>query len=285
MINPLYVDVEHEFSGYIEDREGESSFGSAWPDSLKIFDRSEWRDRARELEKAGFDATTYLRPYNNQHPESSCVYNAAEVCMRYIRNRTLGNKYEMKCSPMSGYCRVTSRRHSGSTMWGALEQLSDIGLLPESSSEYSEPGLKLLHRRAKAMCRHTFHQNTPFVRQRELPEGYRDTAKHFRVHEWIRLDNEEQFASALLAPYPICYGRNGHSIAAVQLDFDGREPYAKYLDSYGASKGDGGYLWDSRRKWNTGGAWACRSVVIPDDPRLPCGSDGLTQVIQSDLWV
>jgi len=284
-MNPLFVDVEHEFSGYIEDPDGESHFGSAWPDTLRIYDRSEWRDRARELENAGFAATNYLRPYNNQHPESSCVYNAAEVCLRYIRNRTLGNKYEMKLSPMSGYCRVTTRRHSGSTMWGALGQVSEIGLLPERSSEYTSTELKALHRRSVTMCRHTFHQNTPFMQARYLPEGFEQTARHFRVLEWIRIDNEEQFASALLAPYPICYGRNGHSIAAVQLDFNGREPFAKYLDSYGASKGEGGFLWDSRRRWNTGGAWAARAVTIPDDPRLPCGSDGLTQVIKPDLWM
>ena len=267
--------------GGIVPSEGDATFGATWPSSLRVFDRSEWADVKREQEVnlgTVHVGRLYLDPWNDQSPESSCVYNSAESTWRYCWTRQLGKRFVMKCSPMSGYGCVTRRRHSGSTMWGAMERLTEVGLLPESSSAMSEaPGLSLCHDRAKQLCRHHFHQNTPFATKDAFPDGWRVTAKHFRVLEWVRLDTREQFASARLHRMPICYGRSGHAICGCDLVQDERRRWlCEYLDSYDRDRGDHGRLYDTERHWSTGGAWAAASVVLPDDPTAPAGSNGLT---------
>ena len=249
MINDEYVDVSLEYAGWLESEE-DRSFGIAFPDSLTI-DRTEWRDRINERAEASHMLANYHPYVFNQHPESSCVYNAAAGCVMIRWNIQLGVKKQVVLSPMSGYCRVARSRHSGSTMWGALTQCSKTGLLP--SDKHSDD------------YEHTFHENTPFVWPKSLPAGWRDTAKLFRATEWFRIDSREQFASALLQDMPICYGRNGHSICAEDLVWDEGRFLVRYCDSYGTSRGDGGRLYDSERHWATGGAWACRVVTVPDN--------------------
>lgn len=259
MIPDEWIDVQHAFGGWLESEEDET-YGSAFPDSLLV-PRSEWRDRIREREEMGISLANYHPYVYNQHPESSCVYNAACGCLTIRRNLALGLSHQVVLSPMSGYCRVASYRHSGSTMWGALELTNESGVLPSDGHDQS------------SHFRHTFHENTPFTRR--LPDGWQDTARHFRTIEWFRIDSREQFASALLQNMPICYGRSGHSICAEDLVYERGAYYVRYCDSYGTGRGDNGRLYDSERMWATGGAWACREVTLPDDPARPAGDDGL----------
>lgn len=244
------IDVDHRFGGWIESSE-DKTFGSAFPDSFLV-PRDEWRDRIHEREEAGHSLKNYHPYVYNQHPESSCVYNAAAGCLTIRRNIQLGEKWQVVLSPMSGYGQVARYRHSGSTMWGALGWTSEHGLLPSDRYGGRFP--------------HEFHENRPF--DRRLPDGWEDTARHFRAIEWFRVDSREQFASALLHDMPICYGRSGHSICAEDLIYDTgrRRFYVRYCDSYGLGRGDDGRLYDSERMWATGGAWACRQVTQPDDP-------------------
>ena len=282
IINPRWVDIDLTapigVSGVIESAE-DATFGAAWPDRLQVFRRNEWADeKRRQFENLGTytPGRLYLEPWNNQTPESSCVYNSAEGGWRYLWNRQLGPAFGMKCSPMSGYINQTTRRHTGSTMWGAMEWMTEVGLLPEKSSRYTDAaGLLACHGRSVALCRHTFHQNTPFVQRSALPDGWRSTAKHFRVLEWIRIDTVEQFASALLHRLPIIYGRQRHCILGSDLVQDDRGRWlVEYLDSYGPGRGDNGRLYDTEANWSTGGAWAAASVVVPDNPLRPAGDDG-----------
>lgn len=282
IIPARYIDQDtyrpRGMAGVIETAE-DASYGAAWPESLPIYPRREWAERKREqLENLGTlrPGRLYLDAWNDQTPESSCVYNATESAWRYLWARSLGHPFLMKCSPMAGYINQTTRRHSGSTMWGAMEWATTVGLLPERSSAKSHAaGLTLCHDRAKALCKHTWHQNTPFTQRSQLPDGWRTTAKHFRVLEWVRLDHAEHFASALLHRLPIVYGRQGHSICACDLVQDTRGRWlAEYIDSYDTDRGDNGRLYDSERNWNTGGAWAAMSVTLPANPLAPCGNDG-----------
>ena len=288
-INPSFIDVDFtENSGLIDDP-AERMMGSDWPSDVPILSYKELREMKEEhLRLFGTYQVgrLYLKPDNDQTPESSCVYNAGESAFRYCWNRQLGSQFALKWSPMWGYSYNCSSRHSGSTMWGCMEWLTSVGLVPESSSvKSSSPTLDIAHQRAKALCPHTYHQNTPYEGKKVDPEA-KATAKHFRVKEWIRIDSELHFANALVNRWPIVYGRQSHSICACDLVFDGREPYAEYLDSYDSTRGDNGRLYDSRRKWNTGGAWACRTTYLPDNPLYPCGEDTLkiTRSNYADLY-
>lgn len=263
MILDQHIDVTHQFDGWIDSAE-DLTCGAPFPDRLLI-PRSEWRDRIEARKTAGHSLKRYNNKINNQRPESSCVYNAAEECLRLRRNLALGIAHAIDLSPMSGYCRVARSRHSGSSVAGAQAELSTRGLLPEDTA------------RNRALFRHVCHQNSPFIRESQLPDGWELTGRHFVVDEWLRIADRDQFGSALLQDLPICYGRGGHSITAIDLLWDdGRRAYlCEYLDHYGPERGNGGYLYDTERMWATGGAWACLTTSLPDDPLRPAGADGL----------
>lgn len=260
-INPALIDVRHQPSGYLGP--GDKTFGSAFR-SEWLIDRKDWRDWYEQNEAASVSLKRYNLKINNQNPESSCVCNAAETCFRSIWARQLGVKWSIDLSPMSLYARICSSRHSGSYMVDALNEAKENGFLPESTEKN------------KRLFRHTLHQNTPWIRESQLPSGWQQTAKHFRPLEWYRLpDDRDAFGSALLQGMPICYGRDGHSIAAMDLIWDNGRWLAVYAQSYGTETGDEGYQYDSERMWETDGAWCLRAVTLPDDPAKPAGNDGL----------
>mgnify|MGYP003334078817 FL=1 len=262
-IDPAHIDVEFTADGMLSG--GDMSFGAEFRSDWLI-GRSEWRDRIEAKKAAGGGLEQYNLKINDQNPESSCVCNAAETCFRTVWTRQLGVEHSIDFSPMSLYTRICSSRHSGSWMPDALAELEDNGILPEDTPAN------------RARFKHVVHQNTPFIRERDLPDGWKQTAKHFRVikGEWYRLpDDNEAFASALLSDMPICYGRSGHSIAALTLVYSDGRFLAKYAQSYGTDVGDNGYQYDSERNWNTDGAWCLRAVTMPSDVSKPAGGDQL----------
>ena len=258
MIPDNLIDVDFTPDGLLD---SEETFGSDFPDKWLV-PRSSWRDMIREIAEYRITLSNFLEPLNNQNPESSCVSNATESCIRVIRNVSLGVQHSIKLSPMSLYCRVSSRRHSGSTMQDNLHESNERGLLPEDNPSN------------RAMFHTVCHQNTPFFPSRELPDNWETTARHFRSHEWYQINSRQAFGSALLHRWPICYGRNGHSIAGMDLVFERGRYYCRYLDSYGTDHGENGYLYDSERQWSTHGAWCLRSVTLPHRPGKPAGDDG-----------
>lgn len=273
IINPAWIDMQFTADGYIHDPEGEAMFGEDFPDHLLIGEGkltdSQFVNACREIieenRKLGIRGRNYVRPLNNQAPESSCVYNATEAAWRGTWNQVWGNEWEIKASPMSGYCHATRSRRSGSTMWGALLHMQEIGLLPEDNEKN------------RKLFKHLCHQNTPFIQRERLPEGYRTTARHIRVREWLKITSGQAYMSAIVKHrYFVVMGRSSHSMVAIDGAWD-NGLFAEICDSYGPQRGDGGYVYDSWRTVcrSTGGAWACRDIYLPDDPAYPAGKDGL----------
>ena len=262
MISDDVIDVQFSFDGW-RPSTSDASCGAPFPDALLI-PRDDWRGAIEDLKSADTFAGPHPRgclvanygPYVfNQYPESSCVYNATAGAIMRRWNMQLGFSYQVILSPMSGYCRVAKHRHSGSYVYDALEQSSELGLLPSSSHGYEHP--------------HTCHENTPFIRPDKLPPEWQDTARHFRCIEWLRIDSREQFASALLNQYPVVYGRSGHAVVGEDLTYERGRYYCRACDSYGYDQRDGtGRIYDSERNWATGGAWACRVTTMPDAPEI-----------------
>lgn len=260
-VDPRHTDQSFSFDGLIDSDE-EKTYGADFPDKLLVA-RSEWKDRIREREKKNHELKRCSPYVVDQSPTSTCVYCSATSVAMCLRNLSLGVKWQIILSPMSGYCFATRRASSGSTMWGAMQRLTEHGVLPANIKGQEK------------YFKHTLQECKPFIQREDMPSGFESTAKHFRVLEWFRIDSKEQFASALLNDMPICYGRSGHSIMAEDLVISSRgDVVARYKDSYSTSRGDDGRLYDSERMWGTGGAWAGASVTLPDDPRLPAGSDG-----------
>jgi|3_EtaG_2_1085321.scaffolds.fasta_scaffold00608_16 hypothetical protein len=263
-INPALIDIVRdewkpgqELGGLIH---SEESFGVSFPSSF-VIPRNEWKDRIDDRKSKNYALQNFFDYVYNQNPESSCVYNAACRCYAIRYAVQYGKKYMFIPSPMSGYNQVARSRNSGSTCWGAMEHLTEVGIL------FSDK---------HANFKHTYQENTPF--SRNMPQGWRDTARHLRVAKngWFSIGSKEEFASALLHDMPICYGRKGHSICGEDLLHDGRRFLVRYCDSYSKSRGDNGRLYDSESNWSTGGAWCCAETLAPDDPSQPAGPKGGT---------
>jgi hypothetical protein len=260
--DPALIDVDFKpwspgdsMGGLIDDKD-HHSMGASFPTKL-VIPRNEWKDKIDERKESGYSLQNFFDYVYNQNPESSCVYNAACRCYAIRYAVLYGPKYMVIPSPMSGYNQVARSRNSGSYVWGAMEHLIEVGVLP--SDKY------------QSIFKHTLHENTPFTRR--MPDGWEETAKNFRVAEdgWYSINSKEEFASALLHDMPICHGRRGHSICAEDLVRDGNKFYVSYCDSYSKSHGKNGRLLDSERNWSTGGTWACGKVLQPDDPWQPAG--------------
>ena len=265
-INPAYLDLDEpgmpgEYGGLIESQEFDR-YGREFPRDL-LLDKSTWPDRIRKREKAKHQMKNYSPYVVNQSPTSTCVYCSASSCLMARYNVQVGLKYAVILAPMSGYCFATRRASSGSTMWGAMEWTTETGLLPANVNGQDR------------YFKHVLQECKPFIQREDMPSGFRETAKHFKVLEWYAISSREEFGSAILQDMPVCYGRSGHSIMGEDLVIDSRgNVVLRYKDSYGTGRGDDGRLYDSQNKWSTGGAWACASVTRPSDPRFPAGADG-----------
>lgn len=252
-------------------------------------DKHVWR-RVRSVETEAFTGDVYnmeVEGDNSYVAEGigvhNCVHNAAEVVRDTMRNKQLGEKWMVKCSPMSSYCRVTTRRGSGSTMWGALQILKagirGNGQLPEKNP-----------RNLAMFGDYCVHQNTPFISnngRNYFKSDWESIAQWFTVVEWYAISSYEEFISALIRGWGVCYGRSGHSIAGMQAVWYKNQAICKYLDSYGHGRGEDGYLFDSPNKMSTGGAWCCREVTLPPNlarPWDPCGNQpGVTLLTKSQF--
>lgn len=267
-INPAHVDRDFVadlktipgFFGTIIDPAEKSetpSFHAEWG-----VPRDEWKDRAEYLESKRLALPYYRRHWNNQRPESSCVHNAAEVVRDVMRNKQIGPEFCVKCSPMSSYCRVTRSRNSGSTMWGALQN-TKAGTRGNGQVPQDTP------RNRELFGNVVFHENSPFVQREQLPAGWEDVAQWFTVVEWYAINSYEEFVSALLNSWGVCYGRSGHSIAGLQAVWYQNQICCKSMCSYGPDRGDQGFIVDTPRNMATGGAWCCREVTLPPDLTKP----------------
>lgn len=254
-------------------------FNSAW-----IIPKAEWKDMVEFIEEKKTALPYYRIHRNNQNPESSCVHNVAEVVRDCMRSKTLGLPYHIKCSPMSSYCRVTTRRHSGSMMWGAL-QATKAGIRGNGQMPEDNP------RNRAIFGKHVFHQNTPFAYNhgaKYYKDGWQDVAQWFTVVEWYAINSYEEFVSALIRGWGVCYGRSGHSIAGLQPVMYQGSVACKYLDSYGHGRGTDGYLIDTWRKMSTGGAWCCREVTLPPNlarPWEPCGDVDYVKLLSREKFL
>jgi len=87
-------------------------------------------------------------------------------------------------------------------------------------------------------------------------------ALKYRIDEFYDIATWEEFGSALLMGFPVVFGYSGHSVLAVELLSKNKLLYANSWDESWGDKGFG-ILSSSSIHWGYG-AWATRSVTIPD---------------------
>lgn len=274
-IDPRNIDVAHVPDGMIDGTDAESEMKGAgvtdFPDSLR-YDKAIWDDVMREAERTQSAPEHYSMRFTHQGNSHCCVYHARTQLFEICYARQLGKQWGIWTSPLFGY-----RENKGPNgQWGganvseAFRRGMSVGFLPEfdgpdwlggKNGQYA----KFLHTMAQTAGRSEEHwpqKGWP----RSLPEGYEQTAKHFRIlgGYWIR-DEVDHFSATMR--FGMSNGRNGHSIPHVNIVKSDSGAYlSKYKDSYNR------FLYDSMRLWNSGGYCIC-AVTMPDDPSRPAGTD------------
>lgn len=268
MIDPKLVDVEFEFDGLSSDiKEDDLVYAGAkrLPSEFYV-DRSEWDDRIREHEKHKSSADFFSGRFTHQANSHECVCHAAQQAFMTAYNRQLGGlEHDVWFSPLALYTRITGgRRWGGSSVIDSMYEMVERGMIPD----HDGPAGNLSQ---VDKFKHTLHQTsgrtedwwptTGWVNPSKLPDGWEETAKHFRALEVYTVPNEEAHASCLLQGLCVVNGRNGHSIPHMNLVKDDGRYYSRYKDSYNE------FRYDSERLW--GGGYVIRSTTMPHDPSNP----------------
>lgn len=104
-----------------------------------------------------------------------------------------------------------------------------------------------------------------WIKLSQFPDGWEETAKHFKPLEYIFPDTWEQTVCLVLNKLAVGVGRAGHSVPYCR--WMPNDNVMQYRDSYDIFRYDS----ISRIKATVGGSYAIASTTIPDDWDKPAG--------------
>ena len=225
---------------------------------IPLVPESEWKDRAA--------ASQHMRPLvqkiKNQRSRPSCASNAATQCLEISTMLQLPQSNWIELSAAHLYIRVGlgRGRNGGSYLSDNLKELtSGPGVLPvdkpETRAFLEEKGFR---------SNHVYNE---WDDKQPQPQDWEQTAPQFRIFpdEVYNISNFQEFVSCIFAGHPVCYGRAGHAICGVDVEYDGNTCHIVYANSWG-NWGDEGYGYDSQRyiERNGGsyGAWCSRAARL-----------------------
>lgn len=262
-INPASIDVDLDQEaqrlgippGYLDDGRAEAMCRS-FADAEPLIPESEWRTWYERIKAANAFTSNLITRIFAQLNEGSCVGNAWLQFLQTMFARQFGKENVVQMSAISGYKQIGSSPNSGANIADALECGRDVGALPLDTPENRV-------RFGEHVMPHTGFRNA-------FPSGWKDTAKHFRFHEFFIIRNRNELFSALLRGFPVLVGRAGHSILYLDLVWDGSRWLTRYVNSWGEwgdAAGDFsyGFGYDSSRLFDSSAryAWTARSVIVP----------------------
>ncbi|MCP4166046.1 MAG: hypothetical protein GY759_09160 [Chloroflexi bacterium] len=240
-----------------EDNHGENfaTFASEYP---TLIPRDQWESLAAAIDDEG-SIEALVQKIKNQRQEGTCTANEVASAIEIIWCLTFGVGSWVELSPISLYKQCARGPNSGSSVSCIVKTAQNIGALPvdnEKNRAWMESvGLNPAH----VLDAVGFSQR--------YPQDWEQTASSFRIKEVFDIGSFEEFITALLMGFPVCYGRKGHSILGVRLVFIDGKPHIKYLNSWG-DWGDNGYGYDSERFVANAiaqyGAFAVRTCYVPD---------------------
>lgn len=288
-INPALVDVTLPESGYSAKFEAEDTTdavrgacGNAsrdFPESLWIEPR-DWADKARDNDKYGTWPMNYVDRYTNQDPTHECTCHSLSRNFEGARNRQIDVSFHD--GPKKGY-RYPESAEFGSVwvsilslypeanpeIWGGanVRQVMEIacrrGFLPDKIQP-RDYGFK--HAIQGTMGKGNINQSHgDWIATRDLPDGWQETAKHFKPLEVIFPESWEQAVCLVLNGLFVSVGRNGHAVPWGQ--WNPTEQVMAYPDSYDVTRYDS--LRTVKGAWQ--GAFAIATVTAPDDWLKPAG--------------
>jgi len=288
MIDPKLIDVfPAEHDGYPDELAAGDTrdvlfdvCGSAsreFPESLWIEPRY-WEQVAKDNDRLGTWPINYIDRFTNQNPTHECTCHALRACFEAARNKQrqiqlVGPATHIReeskksssvwVSCLSIYAEANPRKWGGASVRQVLEIATRRGFIPDNTQPRNW-GFK--HSLVGTNGTGNACQSSgDWVSVSQFPDGWKETAKHFRPLEVVFPESYEQIVCLVLAGYAVEVGRSGHAI-----------PYAKwipgddvmaYVDSYNVIR------YDSIRTIRSAvsGAFAIVSVTTPDNWDKPAG--------------
>lgn len=290
-IDPKLIDVfPAEHDGYPDHLAAEDTddalrdaCGSAsreFPASLWIEPR-DWADKAADNDRHGTWGLNFIDRFTNQHPTHECTCHSLRANFEAARNRArgviypdgpvVGRRYaesgefgSVWVSALSVYAEANPDRWGGANVRRVLEIAVRRGFLPDLTQP-ADYGFR--HAINGTSGRGNSNQSGgAWMSVSRFPEGWRETAAHFRPLEVIFPESYEQAVCLVLHGLVVSVGRSGHAV-----------PWAKwvagqrlmaYPDSYDIVRYDSDRT--ARSAWR--GSFAIASVTLPDDWGKPCGT-------------
>jgi hypothetical protein len=236
-------------------------------------------DKARQNDKDHTWAVNYLDRYTMQQPTHECTTHSLAANFVTCWNRTRGIiypdgpkknfRYEESAigsfwpSCLSVYAEANPRQWGGAGVRQVLEIACRRGMLPDKIQP-REYGFK--HALQGTTGQGNNNQSSGnWVSVSRFPEGWQETAKHFKPIEVIFPESWEQAMCLVLHGYAVSVGRSGHAIPWMRWNVASQ--VMEYPDSYNVTRYDS--LRTVKSAWS--GSFAIASVVVPDDWNHPAG--------------
>lgn len=250
-----------------------------FPQALWI-EPSNWADKARDNDLYKTWPLNFIDRFTNQSPSHECVYHSLTRGMESCRNRMRGFIYaegpkkdhrygessqfnSVWLSPLSGYSEAQPRQWGGSNVRGSIELCVRRGLLPDKIQPQEYNFKHTLQGTSGKGCNN--QSAGGWIPLSRFPDGWQETAKHFRALEVIFPESWEQAVCLVLHGMCVHVGRNGHAIP--WSAYSVAEKAMAYCDSYEVIRFDS--LNTVKNAWR--GSFAIASVTVPDDWTKPAG--------------
>jgi hypothetical protein len=289
-IDPRLIDVfPDEHDGYPDHLAAEDTTdalrdacGDAareFPDAMWI-EPEDWADRAADNDRHGLWGMNYIDRYTNQNPTHECTCHSLRANAEAARNRARGVSFRdgpragyrypestvygsVWLSPLSVYAEANPGQWGGANVRQVLEIAVRRGMLPDrlQPREYGLPHvLQGTSGRGNAQ-----QSGGPWVSVSRFPEGWQETARHFRPLEVIFPKSYEEAVCCVLHGLVVSVGRRGHAVPWARWIADQR--LMAYPDSYDVTRFDSERT--ARSAWK--GSFAIASMTLPDDWSRPAG--------------
>jgi len=288
IIDPSLIDVfPDEHDGYPDDLAAEDTFDALWdacgsasrkfPSEWKI-EPEDWADCARDNDKYKTWAANHLDRYTNQNPTHECTCHSLRANFESARNKHRGIIFadgakkdfrypesaqfgSVWVAPNSVYAIANPRKTGGANVRQVLEIAVRNGMLPETIQP-RDYGFR--HAIPGTTGKGGINQASgPWLLESQFPNGWKETAKHFRPLEVVFPESYEEAICLLLLGYTVSVGRNRHAVPWNRWNALQRAP--GYDDSYDRT------LYDSERTAKSAwrGSFAIITTTQPDDWMKP----------------
>ncbi len=250
-----------------------------FPKSMWI-EPKDWADKARDNDKYKTWGMNYLDRYTNQNPTHECTTHSLIRNMEAARNRQRGVIFpdgpkkgfrypessqfgSVWLSPLSDYAEANPRQWGGANVRQVMEIACRRGVLPDKIQPF-DYGFKhtLQGTTGQGNSNQSHGDWVPLSR---FPDGWQETAKHFKPLEVVFPSSWEQAVCLVLQGVLCSVGRNGHAIPWAQWLPD--KQVMAYPDSYDVTRYDS--LSTVKQAWQ--GSFGIVTMTAPDDWKKPAG--------------